>query len=234
MRKDLRRNEPRPPIQAEKPEPTAAGNGLSGGLFGGLSPSARSLHEAVASLRVLQPDKDDYEVYRKTHAQLIKSPFVFQKALREPGIAKLPTLAAEKDPVGWLSQHVQASAPSDSEIIQVRLRGESSDDVTRILEAITTVYLKEVVQKERRERVDRRRTLEKTHEQAVEELRLVRETLAHSTDDSDRERLRGDVTKLEQATKRMEAELDHAAEGILSVSDRVELVEAARSSDTAH
>ena len=159
---------------------------------------------------------------------------MFQKALREPGIAELTTLAAEKDPVAWLSRNVRAAAPSDSELIEVRLRGENADDLTQILEAITTVYLKEVVQKERRERVDRRRTLEKTHEQAVEELRLVRETLAHSTDDSDRERLRGDVTKLEQATKRMEAELDHAAEGILSVSDRVELVEAARSSDTAH
>lgn len=234
LRQDLRRNEPRPPIQAEKPEPTAAGDRLVRGLFGGLSPSARSLHEAVATLRVLQPDRADYEVYRKTQAQLIRSPFVFQKALRESGIAELTTLAAEKDPVGWLSQHVQTSAPSDSEIIQVRLRGESSDDVTQILEAITTVYLKEVVQKERRERVDRRRTLEKTHEKAVEELRLVRETLAHSTDDSDRERLRGDVTKLEQATKRMKAELDHAAEGISSIPDRVELIETAGSSDTAH
>jgi hypothetical protein len=190
-------------------------------------------HEAVASLRVLQPDKDDYEVYRKTQAQLSKSPFVFQKALREPGIAELPTLAAEKDPVGWLSKHVLAWAPSDSEIIQVRLRGENADDVTRILEAITTVYLKEVVQKERRERIERRRALEKTHQKAVEELRLARETLAHSTDDSDRERLRGDVTKLEQATKRMKAELDHAAESISSIPDRIELIEAARSSDTA-
>jgi hypothetical protein len=67
----------------------------------------------------------------------------------------------------------------------------------------------------------------------VEELRLVRETLAHSTDDSDRERLRGDVTKLEQATKRMKAELDRAAQGISSIPDRIELIERARSSDTA-
>ena len=89
------------------------------------------------------------------------------------------------------------------------------------------------MQKERRERIERRRALEKTHQKAVEELRLAREALAHSTDDSDRERLRGDVTKLEQATKRMKAELDHAAESISSIPDRVELIERARSSDTA-
>lgn len=234
LRKTMKKDEPRTPMQAEAPELSAAGTGLSRGLFGGGSPSARSQHEAVASLRVLQPDKDDYEVYRKTQAQLIKSPFVFQKALREPGIAELPTLAAEKDPVGWLSKHVQASAPSDSEIIQVRLRGENADDLTRILEAITTVYLKEVVQKERRERIERHRALEKAHEKAGDRLGVAREALAHSTDDSDRERLRGDVTKLEQATKRMKAELDHAAESISSIPDRIELIEAARSSDTAH
>ena len=188
----------------------------------------------MASLRVLQPDKDDYEVYRKTHAQLIKSPFVFQKALREPGIAKLPTLAAEKDPVGWLSQHVQASAPSDSEIIQVRLRGESSDDVTRILEAITTVYLKEVVQKERRERIERRRALEKAHEEAGERLGVARDALTNATEESDRERLRDTVTMLEKVTKFLAAELDRAAQGISSIPDRIELIERARSSDTAH
>jgi hypothetical protein len=187
-------------------------------------------HEAVASLRVLQSDKDDYEVYRKTQAQLIKSPFVFQKALREPGIAELPTLAGEKDPAAWLSRNVQASAPSDSEIIEVRLRGDRADDVTRIVDAITTVYLKEVVQKERRERVERRRALEKTHEKAEEELRLAREALTSATEERDRERLRDDVTKLEEATKLLAAELDRAAEGISSIPDRVELVERARPS----
>jgi hypothetical protein len=184
-------------------------------------------HEAVTSLRVLQPDKDDYEVYRKTQAQLLKSPFVFQKALREPGIAELPTLAAEKDPVAWLSKHVKASAPRDSEIIEVRLRGTRADDIRQILDAITTVYLKEVVQKERRERIERRRTLDKTREKAMEELHVAREALARATDDSDRDRLRGDALKLEQATNRLQAELDAAEKGIASIPDRVELVEAA-------
>ena len=234
LRKTMKKDEPRTLMQAEAPELSAAGTGLSRGLFGGGSPSARSQHEAVASLRVLQSDKDDYEVYRKTQAQLIKSPFVFQKALREPGIAELPTLAAEKDPVAWLSKHVQASAPSDSEIIQVRLRGENADDVTRILEAITTVYLKEVVQKEQRERIERRRALEKAHEEAGERLGVARDALTNATEESDRERLRDDVTKLEEVTKFLAAELDRAAEGISSIPDRVELIETARSSDTAH
>jgi hypothetical protein len=231
LRDDLKTDEPKEPITAERPESSDVDGRSGDGLSGGVNPSAPNQHEAVASFRVLQPDKDDYEAYRKTQAQLIKGHFVFQKALREPGIAQLPTLAAEKDPVGWLSKHVQASTPSDSEIIQVRLRGSRADDVRQILDAITTVYLKEIVQKERHERTERRRALEKTCEKAMEELRLAREALARSADDSHRERLQGGVTKLEQATKRMEAELDIATESIASIPDRVELVEAASSQE---
>jgi hypothetical protein len=178
----------------------------------------------------LQPDKDDHEVYRKTQAQLIKSPFVFQKALREPGIAELPTLAGEGDRVGWLARHVQVAAPRDSDTIEVSLSGENADDVARMVYAITTVYLREVVHKERRERIERHRALEKAHEKAGERLGVARDALTNATEESDRERLRDDVTKLEEATKLLAAELDRAAEGISSIPDRVELVERARPS----
>jgi hypothetical protein len=234
LRKKPKHNEPKAPMQAEKPEPSPA-----------RAPWERELdrfvkrirvegragqHEAAASLRVLQPDKDDHEVYRKTQAQLIKSPFVFQKALREPGIAELPTLAGEGDRVGWLARHVQVAAPRDSDTIEVSLSGENADDVARMVYAITTVYLREVVHKERRERIERHRALEKTHEKAGERLGVARDALTNATEESDRERLRDDVTKLEEATKLLAAELDRAAEGISSIPDRVELVERARPS----
>ncbi len=137
-------------------------------------------HEALATLRVLQPEKDDYEGYRKTQAQLIKSPFVFKQALRQPGIAELPTLAGEKDPVAWLVRHVEATAPRDAETIQVRLRGEHADDVTRIVDAITTAYLTEVVQKERRERIEHDIGLEKARQQATKSLLAAREAVPDS------------------------------------------------------
>jgi hypothetical protein len=216
----VKQDGPKEALQAEKPEPTTAGG-------------ARQ-HEAVALLRVLQPEKDDYEAYRKTHAQLIKSPFVFQKALSQPGIAELPTLAGEKDPVAWLARHVEATAPRDAEIIEVRLRGEHADDVTRIVDAITTAYLTEVVQKERRERIERRKGVEKARNDAAEKLLAAREALSPAAAEGDREQLQGDITKLEQAMKRLDAELDHSAKRIAEIPDRVEIIEKARVSSPAN
>ena len=220
LRGSVKQDGPKEAVQAEKPEPTTAGG-------------ARQ-HEAVAKLRVLQPEKDDYEAYRKTHAQLIKSPFVFQKALRQPGIAELPTLAGEKDPVGWLARHVEATAPRDAEIIEVRLSGENADDVTRIVDAITTAYLTEVVQKERHNRIERRKGLEKARSGAAEKLLAAREALSKVTAEGDREQLQAEITMMEQAKKLLDARLDHSAKGIAEIPDRVELLEKARVSSDAN
>lgn len=184
-------------------------------------------HEAMASLRVLQRDKDDYEAYRKTHAQLIKSPFVFAKALRQPGIAELPTLAGEKDPVGWLARNVETTAPRDAEIIEVRLRGERADDVTQIVDTITTAYLTEVVQKERLNRIERRKGLEQARNGAAKKLLTAREALSKVTAEGDREQLQGEITMWEESMKLLDAELDHSAKGIAEIPDRVVLLEKA-------
>ena len=84
------------------------------------------------------------------------------------------------------------------------------------------------------ERIERRRALEKAHEEAGERLGVARDALTNATEESDRERLRDDVTMLEEVTKFLAARLDHAAEGISSIPDRIELIETAGSSDAAH
>jgi hypothetical protein len=91
--------------------------------------------EAVAWLRVRDKsgmfgasggrDNAEYEAYRKTQVQLIKSPFVLTSALRRPGISALSTLNDENDPVGYLMRNIQVSAPMESEVVQVRMRGEN-------------------------------------------------------------------------------------------------------------
>jgi uncharacterized protein involved in exopolysaccharide biosynthesis len=73
-------------------------------------------------------DNAEYEAYRKTQLQLMKSPFVLTSALRRPGIAELPTVREEIDPVDWLARSIQITAPMDSEVVQVRLRGKKAAD----------------------------------------------------------------------------------------------------------
>lgn len=143
-------------------------------------------YEAVAWLRVSAKsgmlgsggrDGGEYESYRKTQVALIKSPFVLTSALRRPGIADLTTLREEReDPVGWLTRSVQVTAPMESEVVQVRLRGEHAADIAKIVNAVTSAYLEDIVNKERAENLGRRDALEKKYKENMAEMREMRET----------------------------------------------------------
>jgi succinoglycan biosynthesis transport protein ExoP len=138
-------------------------------------------YEAVAWLRVrdksgmfgagMGRDNAEYEAYRKTQVQLIKSPLVLMAALRRPGINGLGTLQGEEDKVGYLVRNVQVSAPMESEVLQVRLRGESPQEITAIVNAVTNAYLTDVVNKEKAERLSRRDALEKKYKENMAEIR---------------------------------------------------------------
>jgi succinoglycan biosynthesis transport protein ExoP len=139
--------------------------------------------EAVAWLRVRSNQAafagtaaGDYQQYRKTQLELIKSPFVLTAALRQPGISNLAMLADEKDPVSWLSRNLQVSAPSEAEVVQVRLRGPNAREVTQIVNAVTKAYLTDVVSKEKTERLGRRDMLEKKYKENMAEVRSRLET----------------------------------------------------------
>ena len=141
--------------------------------------------EAVAWLRVRDKsgmfagggrDNAEYEAYRKTQVQLIKSPFVLTSALRRPGISSLSILAKEEDPVGYLMRNVQVSAPMESEVVQVRLRGENAAEVTKIVNAVTQAYLNDVVNKEKSERLQRHDTLERKYKENMAEVRSSLDT----------------------------------------------------------
>jgi succinoglycan biosynthesis transport protein ExoP len=137
--------------------------------------------ESVAWLRVrdksgmygagMGRDNAEYEAYRKTQVQLIKSPLVLMAALRRPGINTLEILAGEEDKVGWLMRNVQVSAPMESEVLQVRLRGEDPKEITQVVNAVTNSYLNDVVNKEKAERLARRDTLEKKYKENMSEVR---------------------------------------------------------------
>ena len=108
--------------------------------------------------------------------QLIKSPFVLTSALRRPGISSLSTLSTEDDPVGYLMRNIQVSAPMESEVVQVRMRGEDAKEVTQIVNAVAQAYLSDVVNKEKSERLNRRDTLERKYKENMAEVRSSLDT----------------------------------------------------------
>jgi len=143
-------------------------------------------YEAVAWLRVRDKggmlsqgrDTAEYESYKKTQLQLMKSPYVLQASLRKPGIEGLETLReAAPDPIDWLSRSLMVTAAPESEVVQVRLRGKQADDVAKILNAVITSFLDDIVNKDRTDRLGRRDALEKKFKENMAELRTRRETL---------------------------------------------------------
>ena len=142
--------------------------------------------EAVVWLRVrdkggmLSQERDtaEYEAYKKTQLQLMKSPNVLQAALRKPGIEQLETLQESgADQIGWLSRSLVVTAVPESEVVQVRLRGKKPDEVAKILNSVTNAFLDDVVNKERTERLGRRDALEKKFKENMTELRNRRDVL---------------------------------------------------------
>lgn len=118
----------------------------------------------------------EYESYRKTQVQLIKSPYVLTSALRRPGIADLGVFKEVEDPVAWLQSFVQVVTPSESQVLQIKLRGKAAQDVARIVNAVTSAYLEDVVNKDRADRLGRREILDRKHKENQAELRQRRET----------------------------------------------------------
>jgi polysaccharide biosynthesis transport protein len=201
--------------------------------------------EAVAWLRVrdksgmfgagMGRDNAEYEAYRKTQVQLIKSPLVLMAALRRPGVSSLEALRGEEDKVGWLMRNVQVSAPMESEVLQVRLRGEDPKEITSLVNAVTNAYLNDVVNKEKAERLGRRDTLEKKYKENMAEVRSRLDTyhnLAKSLGTTDSAEvatqrallldhlgtLRAEQTQLQRSIALLDAEL-----AIMDAKDRGEI-----------
>lgn len=142
-------------------------------------------YEAVAWLRIRDKngmmgnanrDAAEYESYRRTQLELVKSPLVMTAALRQPGIIALKTLEERKDdPVSWLEKNILVTAPMDSEVVQVRLRSERPEDVAQIVNAVTKAYMVEVVNKEKATRLAHRDAMERQHKEKLAELRKVQQ-----------------------------------------------------------
>ena len=101
---------------------------------------------AVATLRVRERgDAAEYDRYRQTQIQRIKSPIVLASALRRPGISNLESLRAEKDQLSWLRDRIQVTAPPVSQVVQIRVHGADPGELQQIVNAVAQAYLTDCV-----------------------------------------------------------------------------------------
>jgi polysaccharide biosynthesis transport protein len=121
---------------------------------------------------------EEFQTFKRTQVQLILSPFVLKKATAEPSIAKLPTiLEHNEDPSAWLKGELIIDYPDDSEILRVAIKGKRSADLTKIVDMVVKMYLKEIVQNERDKRIRHEAELNKAYEDYQKELAKQMESL---------------------------------------------------------
>ncbi|NOX56004.1 MAG: polysaccharide biosynthesis tyrosine autokinase, partial [Planctomycetes bacterium] len=122
-----------------------------------------------------------FSTYKQTQSILVKSPFVLNAALRQPGIADLPLLkeaeaATGKRPIDWLEDKLKVSSPA-TEFLRVSLSGERPDDLAAVVNAVVQAYLDEVVNADQKRRRERLRQLEDVHQELEEGLRTKQAAL---------------------------------------------------------
>jgi len=103
----------------------------------------------------------DFQTYKQSRMRDMKGPFVLLRALREPGIANLALLTAQEHPQDWLEENLRVSSPA-TEYLQLSLSGEKPRELARIVNAVTTAFLDEVVNEEesaRRAKLDELETI---------------------------------------------------------------------------
>ena len=61
----------------------------------------------------------DYLLFRRTQAVLVKTRLVASAALRNPKVAELSLVKEQKDPVAWLQENLKVDFPNDAAVMRV-------------------------------------------------------------------------------------------------------------------
>ena len=83
----------------------------------------------------------EFAAFIKTQAGKIKSTRTMIGAQRDPGVAQLPMLRREEDPVGFLEDKILPEFSETSELLKVSLTGEDPVQVAKIVNAVVKSYM---------------------------------------------------------------------------------------------
>lgn len=121
--------------------------------------------------------RSDFKIYKNTHAQLMKTPFVLNAALRDSAMQGYPDIAAESDPLTYLQKEVKVTYPNDGELMEVSFSASDATSAIGIVNAIVTAFMDEVVENEKGIRIERLKNLRLVYTKAEENVRAKQETL---------------------------------------------------------
>jgi len=208
---------------------------LVGGLAGvGAWFGQSSTYTAVSYIRVAPSEQqlalsqanrfsaESYEAYKGSQQELIKSRFVLMAATRGD-VANVPMIRDEPDQVTFLQEKLSVSLPKNTELMLVSLKGESAEDVKKLVQAVVDAYKKEVVdhaQLKRSGQISQLKELQDAKALQVRSLSGQLKTLADNAKVYEPEALktkqqvilqqygalRGELTRVQSEMRRVEAE----------------------------
>lgn len=126
--------------------------------------------------------------FQRGQLALVKNRGVLQAALSRPGVADLPVVKGQSDPVAWLEKQLRADFTVAPEILRLMIAGEDAASNRVILAAVVDAYLDETIEKERRpqtERLDRLKKLQDEYTASLADKRRAIRELAETLGASD-------------------------------------------------
>jgi chromosome segregation ATPase len=112
----------------------------------------------------------------------LKSVGVLQEALKQPGIADLPMLVGEREPVKFLEDRLTIVVPAEQELVAVKMTGltTASDlqQAVKIVSAVRQAYMDTVVYGAHVENLRRIAIVERQYKDNMEQMQQKEELLA--------------------------------------------------------
>jgi polysaccharide biosynthesis transport protein len=135
---------------------------------------------------------DDYHRYQTTQLTLVKSRLVLNTALQDEQVNKYRMVKELDDPIAWLQEKLKVEFISGSEIMEIALSGKDPQELAGLVNAIKEAYVEEVVNVDKKRRVDRHSKLKKikqTYTEILKERRDHQRKLAVTIGSDDRQTL---------------------------------------------
>ncbi len=136
---------------------------------------------ASSNQSVLFPTADrggpSFDIYKATQLEYLRSRFVLIAALRQPEVARLPSIQEQLDPVQWVAENLSVRFPGNSEFMNVSFSSTRPEETAVLVNAIVDAYMREVVDTEQRERRERLSELDQLYAEKESELRKLENDL---------------------------------------------------------
>jgi capsular exopolysaccharide synthesis family protein len=117
---------------------------------------------------------NEFEIFKGTQQQLIKSRMVLSSALRKKDVQELALDRRFQDPVAWLADELVVRFPGRAEIMEIALRSDKPEEAAALVQAVMDAYLTDVVDADRSKRVERLSTLDRANSEKENEVRTAR------------------------------------------------------------